>query len=287
MNKFMKRAGNLRLVACHLISAGMVAMCCQSAHAQPLFSEAFNYTPGSALAGKVNPGNSVAWTGGNAAELMIGSSQLTYPGLQEAAGNELVYTSSGSASTSYNTYTAVTSGTIYYSFLINCTTLPTASEYITSLNPGTATPNGGTDAMSTYVNASGAGWKIGARADGASTISTGALNINQTYFVVEALTLGAAPVASLYLDPVPGGSQPVTPTAMDTGTTAVTSVADVGFKVQSTTATGNFDIGNLLIAPDWADVTPVSTVPEPNTFALLGGGLVLLQVAWRRLQTRA
>jgi hypothetical protein len=204
--------------------------------------------------------------------------------LQEAPGYELVYTSSGSSSTSYNTYTAVTSGTIYYSFLINCTTLPTASEYITSLNPGTTTPNGGSDAMSTYVNASGGGWKIGARADGASTISTGTLNINQTYFVVEALTLGALPVASLYLDPVPGGSQPATPTAMDTGTAAVTSVADVGFKIQSTTATGNFDIGNLLIAPDWADVTPVSSVPEPSTFALLGGSLI---AAWkfRRRQT--
>jgi hypothetical protein len=31
----------------------------------------------------------------------------------------------------------------------------------------------------------------------------------------------------------------------------------------------------------------IQAVPEPDTFALLGGGLVLLQVAWRRRQTRA
>jgi hypothetical protein len=251
-----------------------------------LFSEGFNYPPGSALASKVNPGNNTAWNGGNNTELEIGSSQLTYSGLNLLAGNELVYTSSGSASTSYNTYSAVTSGSIYYSFLIDCTTLPTSNEYITALNPGTTTPGGSTDAMSTYVNVSGSGWKMGARADGASTASTGTLQLNQTYFVVEELTLGSSPVASLYLDPVPGNPQPGTPTATDTGTTAVNSVDDVGFKVQSTTATGDFDIGNLLIAQDWADVTPTS-VPEPDTLALLGGGMVLLQVAWRRLQTRA
>jgi hypothetical protein len=71
MNKFVKTLNSL------LFSAGIISLCCQSAHAQPLFSEAFNYTPGSALASKVNPGNSVAWTGGNDSELAMGSSQLT------------------------------------------------------------------------------------------------------------------------------------------------------------------------------------------------------------------
>jgi hypothetical protein len=54
-------------------------------------------------------------------------------------------------------------------------------------------------------------------------------------------------------------------------------VADIGFKVQSTAATGDFDIGNLLVAQDWADVTPATATPEPSTFALLGGSLL---AAW-------
>jgi hypothetical protein len=284
-NLFMKlRAPLLSTVA----TIGIVSVCCQSARAQPIFEEGFNYTSGSALASKVNPYNGNTWTGGNDSELQIGSSQLTYSGLSLLTGNELLYTSSGSSSTSYNTYTAVTSGSIYYSFLIDCTSLPTASEYIMALNPGTTTPGGSTDAMSTYVNSSGTGWKIGARAVGANTVSTGTLALNTTYFVVEELTLnsGGFAVANLYLDPVPGNAQPGTPTATDTGTGPVASVADIGFKVQSTTATGDFDIGNLLIATDWADVTPAAAVPEPNTLAFLGGGMVLLQVGWRRLQKR-
>jgi hypothetical protein len=62
-------------------------------------------------------------------------------------------------------------------------------------------------------------------------------------------------------------------------------VDDIGFKIQSTTATGNFDIGNVLVATDWADVTPAA-VPEPNTFALLGAGTIVWRAARRRLQSR-
>jgi hypothetical protein len=285
MKKLMKRQNLL----CLLVSAGLISVCCQSAHAQPLFSESFNYTPGQGLASQVNPGNSTAWTGGNTSELQIGSAELTYMGLQEATGNDLVYTSSATASTSYNTYTAVTSGSIYYSFLIDCTTLPTANEYITSLNPGTTVPGGSSDAMSMYVGSvTGGSWKIGVRTTGGGSGAaySGALSANSVYFVVAELTLGSAPVANLYVDPTPGGTQPATPTATQSTATAINSVDDVGFKVQSTAATGNFELGPLLIAPDWADVTPAS-VPEPNTLALLGlGALSMLARNWRRLKVK-
>jgi hypothetical protein len=268
-----------------IAAAGIISLCCQSVHAQLLFSEPFNYTSGSALAGAVNPGNSTAWTGGNDSELQIGSSQLTYTEggatLQESAGNDLVYTSSGSSSSSYNTYSAVTSDSIYYSFLIDCTTLPTANEYISALNPGTTTPGGSSDALSTYVGADGTGWKIGVRTTGGGSGAaySGALVTGTTYLVVEELTLGSAPTASLYLDPIPGTTQASfgSPTATQSTTTAINSVADIGFKVQSTAATGDFDIGNLLVAQDWADVTPATATPEPSTFALLGGSLL---AAW-------
>ena len=73
---------NPSYLACQLIAAGVVSVCCQSAQAQLLFSDSFNYTPGSTLGGNINLGNSVAWSGGNAV-LAIGGTQLTYAGLQE------------------------------------------------------------------------------------------------------------------------------------------------------------------------------------------------------------
>ena len=279
MNKFMK----LHFVACQLISAGIISVCCQSAHAQLLFSDAFNYTAGSTLGGNENPGNSVVWTGGNAV-LQIGSADLTYAGLQDQGGNDLIYTSGTASSSTINTFSAVTSGSIYYSFLIDCTTLPTANNYITSLNPNPTSPGGSGDALATYVGASGTGWKIGVRTTGGGSgaIYSSALALNTTYFVVEELTLGSTSVANLYVDPTPGGSQPGTPTSTQSTSTAIPTVSDVGFKAQSAASAGDFFIDNLLIAPDWADVTPA--VPEPSTFALLGGSLV---AAWKLRRRQA
>jgi len=281
----MKTQHYSRLVFGKLVAIAATCLAFQSVHAQLIFSEGFNYTPGTGLASKVNPGNSVAWTGGNTSELQIGSSPLAYTGLQLLTGNDLVYTSSGSGSTSYNTYSAVTSGSIYFSFLIDCTTLPTANNYIMALNPGINTPGGSSDALSTYVGASGTGWKIGVRTTGGGSgaVYSSALTLGTTYFVVEELTLGSAPTVNLYVDPTPGGSQPGTPTATQSTATAINSVADVGFKIQSATTTGNFDIGNLLIAPDWADVTP-QAVPEPSTLALAGLGLLGLVARFRRVR---
>ena len=281
MNKFIKFRNPLFCATATIL----VSVCCQSARAQLLFSDAFNYTPGTTLGGNVNSGNSTAWSGGNAV-LSIGGTELTYPGLQEPAGNDLVYTSGVTASTTYNTFSAVNSGSIYYSFLIDCTTLPTANNYLTSLNASPTVPGGSGDDLAMYAGASGAGWKIGVRTSGGGSgaVYGTALTLGTTYLVVGELTYGSPSVASLYVNPTPGGSQPA-PNATQSTATVLTAVSDVGFKAQSAATAGAFIFDNLLIGQDWASVTP-SAVPEPSAFTLLGGSLVAAWTLYRRRRAR-
>jgi hypothetical protein len=261
-------------------------LACHCAQANLLLSEAFNYNSGVNLGGQVNPGNSTPWSGGNTV-LAIGSGNLTYPGLQDQGGNDLIYTSGSASSTTYNTYSAVTSGSIYYSFLIDATTLPTANNYLMALNPGTSTPGGSSDALGIYVGASGTGYKIGVRTTGGGTGAAYApdvLALNSSYFIVAELTLGSPNTVSLFFDPIPGGSQPGTPDSTQATTTAIASVDDIAFKAQSAATAGDYAIDNLLIGTTWADVTPVA-VPEPVSFGFIGAGFIAT-VYGRRLIKR-
>ena len=256
-----------------LIAMGVGCMLFQSAQATLLFSEAFNYNTG-VLGGNVNPGNSTAWSAGNA-NITVVSGNLTYPSLTDQGGNELQI-ANGAAGTIYNTFANQTSGQIYYSFLFDPTVVNSANNYFTAMNPGTSTPNGSSDAIDAYYYSSG---KIELRANAASaTAGTGtALTIGTTYLIVEEIDL-TAKTASLWIDPSSstfGTLTPPTATATISGITA-TAIDNVGFKAQS--GTGSFLIDNVYIGTTWADVTPT---PEPATFALTGLSMLGLVLARR------
>lgn len=259
-----------------VLTVGALCFLFQSAQAGLLFSEAFNYNPG-ALQSQVNPSTAV-WTGGNSG-LTIVSGNLTYAGLADQGGNELQI-ANGSSGSSEIQFANQTSGQIYYSFLFDPTAVDSANNYFTAMNPGTATPNGGSDAIDAYYYAAG---KIEVRANAASaTAGTGpVLTLGTTYLIVEMLDLSAH-TASLWVDPDSstfGGTAP-TATATISGTSAtITAIDDVGFKTQNG-AGGPYLVDNLLIGTTWADVTP-SVVPEPCTFALAGLGMIGLVFARR------
>lgn len=260
-----------------VLTLGALCFVFQTAHATLLFSEGFNYSPG-ALGGNVNPGNSTAWSSGNA-NLTVASGNLTYAGLADQGGNEFQIANGVSAGTIYNTFANQTSGQVYYSFLFNPTAADSANNYFTAMNPGTSTPNGGSDAIDAYYYASG---KIELRGNAqAATAGTGpVLTLGTTYLIVEEIDL-TAKTASLWVDPDAstfGGTAP-TATATLSGLTA-TAIDNVGFKAQSS-AGGPYLIDNIFIGTTWADVTPAG-VPEPATIAfaalgLLGGFMLRLR----------
>jgi hypothetical protein len=261
--------------------AGLVSTL--SASASSLLQDGFNYTVGDQV-GAVGSSTQPPWTGSASANDVIGSANLTYTGLQNLGGNSLILNSGASAGSPVSSAlsTAQTSGSVYYSFLVECTSLPTANTYLTALTPASKPGANGntTDAIDFYARNSGVGWQVGERTTGASATFAGpVLSLNTAYLVVLEYTF--AGTAQLYFDPVAGGTQPTADITL-TPSTFVTDVSDVGFKAQTPTTIGNFVFDNLMVGTTWADVTPtVAAVPEPGTMALAGLGALGLVITRR------
>lgn len=267
-----------------LSAIGASALLVQNTEANLLFSDGFNYTSGTDLG--TSP-TSPTWTATATPSsfLAIGSSDLTYAGAPDPGGNSLVMTQGAAGLPAYASLgTSITSGSVYYSFLIDCTTAPTASSYLTSLTSSTTPqPNGvSSDALAVYGHAgsSGSTWELGIRIDGSSaTFDPTALNVGQSYLAVVEYTFnGAAPTAALYVDPTPGGTQPGTANVALTGTEAAAdpNISNVGFKAQ-TSLDGDYIFNDVNVGTTFADVDPgVSAVPEPSSLALASLGALSL-----------
>lgn len=266
------------------IAVGVTCLLFQSAQAAPLFSDGFNYTVADNLgAGSTTPPWSLQ-SSTAAAQLSISSPNLTYSGLQDLGGNALTVNSGVGSVRGYAALSSsITSGSVYYSFLIDCTALPTANSYLTALTPTAAPGPGGTatDAIDLYARNLSTGWQLGLRTTGLSASYSGTqLALNTVYFGVLKYTFGATtPTAQLFLSPDPTGAEPGTASVTLTGTANVADISDVGFRAQATGVVGNYVFDNVMVGTTWADVT--TAVPEPATFALAGLGMLGLVFARR------
>jgi len=264
------------------LALGLTLVLTPAVQAALIFEDGFNYSTGNLA------GNGL-WTGASA-NIQVGSLSLTVPGLADTAspGGDVTVTSGVSAGTTKANFTttAVTGGSLYYAFLAVCTTLPTANNYLTSLNATGGGPSGSADPLSVYVGAptgDSTHFKIGVRhtstGSGATyTTANSTFTVGSTHlFVVEYTFGGVGGTVSLFVDPTPGGSQPtpdVTVAGVSGSDTANLQV--VGFKAQSAASAGNWTFDTVRIGDTWADVTPV---PEPSSLALMGlaVGMLLLR----------
>lgn len=242
-----------------------------------IFYEGFNYTNPSNLGGQggwvnVNTGD----------EVVVGGSSLNVSGLQSSVGGSVSF--DGIGIDPQKTFTAVTSGSLYFSFAMQVTALGTLDTVTGGYFAGFGA-NSTTFSTTVWTRASGAGYNIGLQnntsTNGIQWTST-VYGLNTTVFVAGSFDLDSDS-ASLWVNPASSSFSSTAPTAMLTAAAGSTRTSLDRFflRQDSLTETPSFIVDELRVGTSWASVTP-SAVPEPGTYAALAGLGVLGLAAVRR-----
>jgi pectate lyase len=294
------RPGNIRLPMKHLSKIVIILtfLLLRNASATLWFEDGITGTVGNNLgaAAPYNPSSS---------QIKIAAGNLTYPNLSNPSpvGNEFTIAGASASSTfCTNNGSAATVGSVYYAFLAQCTTQPSASgNYVTDLH--TTATIGSSDPADIYVKASGAGFVMGVRKNGGSTTyasSPTPLNLNTTYLVVLKYTFNpnaGDDTVTLYINPTPGSleSGATAEVSVTGGTDATGPLRYIGWKSQSTATGGAWIFDTIRVASTWVEAIPASTAPpsiindltdqavslgDTVTFSIDAGGTLPLSYQW-------
>ncbi|OFX52636.1 MAG: hypothetical protein A2046_02080 [Bacteroidetes bacterium GWA2_30_7] len=232
--------------------------------------DALNYTVGQDLALPQS-----GWTSLNSGDaLLITTGNLSYTGLVASSGAKVTFDYAGIDAA--KSFTQQTSGTVYYSFLLNVSaigTLNTTGGYFTGFTEGAAATFGST----VWTRSDGAGYDIGInpRTTAANTVwSSGTTAINTTLFIVISYQIVASTtndIVKLWINPTPGGAEPAATLSATNGLTDLANVNRIFIRQDGTSATPFIEMDELRVGTTWADVTPSSATNDANSQVSAGG----------------
>jgi len=159
---------------------------------------------------------------------------------------------------------------VYFSFLLNVTVNPTlTNEFMATMISSTAsnTPDP-TDPLSLHARQGGdtTHYDLGIERLNGTTTWTGDLADDTNYLVVVKYTFGAAASCNLYVNPTPGGGEPLQPQASATSDGVTAEPADIGtvlfYRAGSavtylTSGTYQYDV--MRADTNWYNATPPAT----------------------------
>jgi hypothetical protein len=202
-------------------------------------------------------------------DIAIVSGNLSYTGLQNSTGNKLSFAGSGIDATL--SISPQTTGTVYYSILVNPVTMAGVTDanggYFAGLIQGAASSNvfGGTVWTKRVTdNTLQFGIEVRSNTGTSTTWTTSTYSTGQTYLLVVGYTFNSGStnddIVSLWVNPTPGSTNAPTPTITDTNsTTDLTGIANFFLRQDSATETPSLEVDELRIGTTWESVTPAST----------------------------
>ena len=247
--------------------------------AYPLpYHDQFNYTAGSLLGGQTND-DWLTWSdvGTSTAGPYITNvaGNLTVTGLATSTGNSIKFGGLGkSARFSFASGTAITNGTLYYSFALkatNLTGLDTNGTFVAGFNNSIGTQTAQPTVVGTriYLRKSGSGYNIGLSKNSSTTTdwvwNSTVYTSNQTVFLVGSYAFTTAgnstdDISKLWINPATntfGGTAPAATLTASSGTDITANqILSFVFLQRSSTAPAAMIADELRIARTWAEVTP-------------------------------
>ncbi len=200
------------------------------------------------------------WTSLNSGDdLLIASGNLSSNSLPASSGNKVTF--DGSGIDAAKLFTQQTSGTTYFSFLMNITSLGslnTTGGYFTGFTEGTTNTFGAT----VWTRSDGSGFDIGInpKTTAANTVWTsGTTSINTTIFVVISYQIVSGTtndVVKLWINPATGGSEPSATLSATNGLTDLANINRILIRQDGASATPYIEMDELRIGTTWASVTP-------------------------------
>ncbi len=220
-----------------------------------ILTEDFNYTAGQLLTSN----GWAAHSGAGTNALTVTSPGLTYTGHPGSGiGNAVTMTTSGEDVN--KTFTSVTSGSVYMSFLVNLSAAQATGDYFIGLFQTSAI-----FPVRIYAKSDGVGGFFFGVSKGNSTIAyeTTARSFATTYFIVANYIFNGATtlddVINLWVNPALGGTETTATIPNVTGTsTDATSIAAAYLRQGTAANASTQQVDAIIVGTTWASVTPAA-----------------------------
>jgi len=238
----------------------------------PMVYEPFDYTVGSALQGQGG------WTALNTGDdLLIASGNLTYSGLAPSTGNKLSF--AGGGIDAYKEFSAngISSGKVYYSFILKVTDLAAATEAAGGYFIGFAYDNTNFGATVWTKRVDDNSYQIGINSRTTPATNTqftaGNYSKGAEVFIVasyEVVDGTGNDVAKVWINPASQdfgtANEPASTLSItNTGGTDLTLVKRIFIRQDSNTETPAIELDELRVGDTWAQVTPKGALSNDAT----------------------
>ncbi len=243
----------------------------QETSAQVL-TEDFNYTDPTVLAGSTTVTNA---TTGWLSSSGVGTNNLSVTaaaGLSYASspasgiGGGVSMTTSGEDAS--KAFTAITSGSVYLSFLLKVSAAQATGDYFIGVTTGTTYP------VRVYAQSTTGGFKIGlSKSNGTVVYDSTVMTFGTTYLIATKYTYNASAtddIVSLWVNPTLGAAEPTALLSAGSGTADVTSIASVYLRQGAAGSAPTQIVDGIKVGTTWAQVTAASTTPTITAGGTIG-----------------